>query len=113
MFELRWDARSDGLTANPTPELELLRNATLVANHTATVPAGGAVTMPVDPRAPAAMDVLVSFDVGAEVTELDCRGGGLSIEAMTPPSDSTTAWQVTATGHGVRLSRVPGIGVAC
>ena len=51
LFELRWDSRSEGLVVHPTPELQLLRNATLVANASVLVPPHAAqVTVPVDPN---------------------------------------------------------------
>ena len=50
LFELGWDPHSDGLVVRPTPELQLLRNATLVANASVLVPPHAPVTVPVDPN---------------------------------------------------------------
>ena len=47
--------------------------------------------MPVDPTVPAAMDVLVSFKVGPEVTGLGVNGGGLKVEAMVPATTGSNS----------------------
>lgn len=85
--ELRYDAAAATLLSSPVAEYAGLRNATFVDEPGVPVPAGGRWTAPIPAGAGGALDVLVSFDVGARPG----AGGGFGVAVRAPAATAAGA----------------------